>query len=230
MACARPQLPSQPLNTFELERGHPIAVLPRPRPSQPGCGGASRGGGKKESALLLWRERAQVWAVAGGAIEMLADVEIPQCTCATPLEWPGGGAGGAEGSSLLWLIGTGADTIHVLRADDLKPAAAGGAKGIASGGAGFAYRLLPAKSNPSPALVSRQPSEADGAAAGGSARLPSPIGISSLAVMGPIDPKTANKSDFDAGRDATLPEHSALCVGFCDGSLRQYALASFIGG
>ena len=57
---------SHALNTIELTRGHPLAMLPRPTRKN-----ADGQDNQKEAALILWQEAAELWFVAGNAIQNL---------------------------------------------------------------------------------------------------------------------------------------------------------------
>ena len=134
-------LPQDPRNVQLLPLGHPIMAVPRPSklPRLPvhGFPRCTIAREDKEYALLLWAEQAQMWLVAGGAMQVTATFRSPHLSCVAPLEWPtpppasaaemqltgnwGSGGGLAESvkTTLYWLVGTSHGEVHVLHGDTL---------------------------------------------------------------------------------------------------------------
>ena len=134
-------LPQDPRNVQLIPLGHPIMAVPRPSklPRLPvhGFPRCTIAREDKEYALLLWAEQAQMWLVAGGAMQVTATFRSPHLSCVAPLEWPtpppasaaemqlnghwgsGGGLAESTKTTLYWLVGTSRGEVHVLHGDTL---------------------------------------------------------------------------------------------------------------
>jgi hypothetical protein len=234
-------LASTPASTDKLE-SHPLAVLARPLSQleqQRATENVERqSDGRapallRERAALLWPGCVQLWTIADGAVRKDCEWRnaAESARCIIHLDWAvvptagaaaggggvrGGGAGGGgagtsaeagEAALRFWMIGTADDEVHLLRSDDLHPTSGGG------------VRLdIKVRSAEDP---DEQPSQDD------RVRASTPIGITSLAVIAPgTGDRGMTKQSLDRHpkTPSAMQGQSTLCVGFEDGSVRQYEL------
>lgn len=220
------------LNAITLPRGQPVAVVPCPvRPSS-----------ESELVLMLWPDVVELWVVGGGALQAvsgstrrmaelsrrqngqmapppLADATM---TCALALVWPGAATGAATGGDKrgFWLVGTSTGELHMLGPDLLEPLgrpliSAGSAARAALEGADEAALLdTPLRTGPTGGItLAKNGSDAADVA---------------VTALGVHITSGGKEGDGEPQGDSEPHSEAALCVGFADGSVRQYRLVELL--
>ena len=200
-------LPPVPLNTLHLDgRDHPRVVLPVPL-SPDDRRKADLGKEVREAALFLWPDALQLYAVAGDALRLKQTSEdLRGMRCILHLVWPPTAPGNASAS---------------------------GDAPAAEHDASKRYWLLGTASDElhllneelKPTSIAAHGKALPGAPAGvrllpaAQAAAETPLGIAALTLIGGPE----KQEDV-----APLAEHAGLCVGFDDGSVRQYRLVDVL--
>ena len=210
-------LGSSALNTLSLARGHPSLMMPVPL-SEADSARVLQGKEVVETAIAMWANAIQIFAVAGKALSLQHTFDaVDGMRCLMHLTWPPPAVAAAPAAPTspppttpdvearrYWLVGTARNELLLLN-EELKPTSISCQGKPSASGQPFGVRLAfgPKPTGP----VSWNTVDVNGA----------PPGITALSTV-------VEKND----KVVALPEHAALVVGFEDGSVRQYKLEEIL--
>jgi len=202
-------LSTSALNTIPLGRGHPIAVLPI-EPSKDDEEKMKTNKEVKERVLILWKDCIQIYGVANGSLEkkknLLRSSNLSRMRCALMLKVPQAAIDGAAANANADGSGVGDSAIRRFwligtASDELL---------LLTEDLQHAKIHQPTPRERGVRLAQLLDSQTDEE---------KPLGIASIAAVG--DPDKVTDSP-------TVPEAAALCVGFDDGSVRQYSIKDLL--